>query len=59
MGRIMHIKDLLTGNPNEEGYSYSESDEELRQDMAFVFLTENFVQEHHNRFNYVTTANAA
>jgi hypothetical protein len=59
MARIMHIKDLLTGNPNDEGYSYSESDEELRQDMAFVFLTENIVQEHHDLVNYATTPDEA
>jgi hypothetical protein len=59
MARIMHIKDLLTRNPNDEGYSYSESDEELRQDMAFVFLTENIVQEHHDLVNYATTPDEA
>jgi hypothetical protein len=59
MARIMHIKDLLTGNPNDEGYSYSESDKELRQDMAFVFLTQNIVQEYHNLVNYATTPDEA
>jgi hypothetical protein len=59
IARIMHIKDLLTRNPNDEEYSYSESDEELRQDMAFVFLTENIVQEHHDLVNYATTPDEA
>jgi hypothetical protein len=57
MARIMHIKDLLTRNPNNEGYSYSESGKELRQDMAFV--TENIVQEHHDLVNYATTLDEA
>jgi hypothetical protein len=59
IARIMHIKDLLTVNLNDKGYSYSESDEELRQDMTFVFLTKNIVQEYHDLVNYATTLDEA